>query len=66
MPNNADGYSVVYTKLTVELVKSYSTRTVREASELKNVTKSEKVHNFLDPPLPRMFWTFLNLGKFEI
>ena len=39
MPNNADGYSVVYTKLTVELVKSYSTRTVREASELKNVNQ---------------------------
>ena len=26
--------------------------------------KVEKVHNFLDPPpFPRMFWTFLNLGK---
>ena len=23
----------------------------------------ENVHNFLDPPSPRMFWTFLNLGK---
>ena len=23
----------------------------------------EKVHNFLDPPSPRMIWTFLNLGK---
>ena len=25
--------------------------------------KVEKVHNFLDPPSPRMFWTFLDLGK---
>ena len=25
--------------------------------------KVEKVHNFLDPPSPRMIWTFLNLGK---
>ena len=23
----------------------------------------EKAHNFLDPPYPRKFWTFLNLGK---
>ena len=23
----------------------------------------EKVHNFLDPPPPRIIWTFLNLGK---
>ena len=26
--------------------------------------KVEKVHNSLDPPSPRMIWTFLNLGKF--
>ena len=23
----------------------------------------EKVHNFLDPPPPRIMWTILNLGK---
>ena len=25
--------------------------------------KMEKVHNFLDPPSPRMIWIFLYLGK---
>ena len=41
---------------------------LREASELKNVTKSGKVHNFLDTPppsSPRMFWTFLKNWKFD-
>ena len=35
---------------------------IREESQTKNV---EKVHNFLETPLPspRMIWTFLNFGK---
>ena len=41
------------------------TKGLREASELKNVTKSGKSPQFSwpPPPFPRMFWTFLNLGK---
>ena len=40
-------------------------RAIREESQTKMSQKVEKVHNFLDPPphSPRMFWTFLNLGK---
>ena len=38
---------------------------VREAYKLKNVTKSGKSPQFSWPPplSPRMFWTFLRLGK---
>ena len=39
---------------------------IREASKIKMSQRVEKVHNFLDPPpSPRMFWTFLNLGKIQ-
>ena len=40
-----------------------SKKILRGPIELKNAPKSGKVHNFLDPPSPRMIWTFLNLGK---
>ena len=36
---------------------------IREASELKNDTKSGKVHNFLDPPLPQDVLDFFEFGK---
>ena len=36
---------------------------LREASELKNVTKVEKVHHFLDPPLPYDVLDFFEFGK---
>ena len=36
---------------------------LRGAIKLKNVPKSGKSPQFSWPPSPRMFWTFLNLGK---
>ena len=36
---------------------------IREASELKNVIKSGKVHHFLDLPLPYDVLDFFEFGK---
>ena len=38
-------------------------RVLRGQFKIKNTIICGKVHNFLDPPSPRIIWTFLNLGK---